>query len=106
MANITPKRAGSPMPYNSSIRVDDEPIQNSEALPTSGGVYKAIRDAINQSGWNPIKGIDFDFSHWDSGLFTETVDGVVVYHYSILFDSLGRPIKFTDSDGNESNITW
>lgn len=43
MAKVIPKRAGAPMNYNNAIRVDEEPILNSDALITSGGVYRALQ---------------------------------------------------------------
>lgn len=48
MGKVIPKKAGAPMAYNDAIRVDDEPISNSDALITSGGVYLAIE---NFDGW-------------------------------------------------------
>ena len=42
MAKKVLKRASAPMKYNNAIRVDDEPIKNSEALITSGAVAEAI----------------------------------------------------------------
>lgn len=48
-----------------------------------------------------------DFSAWNSGLFTETIEGrerSAVYH--VVFDLQGRPVKIVDEDEHETVITW
>lgn len=101
------KQASAPMPYNDQIRVDrDKPVANSEALITSGAVAKALLDIAYQGRFSKLNNIDFDFSHWDYGTFTESINGTVINHFSVLFDSSNRPIQFTDSFGNESTIKW
>ena len=48
-----------------------------------------------------------DFSGWDDGTFTETVEGIAEpYSYKVEFDSQGRPVKITDDDGHEMAVTW
>lgn len=47
-----------------------------------------------------------DFSNWDSGAFTETVDGDVLETYQVTFDSAGNPVSITDSVGHKTTITW
>lgn len=47
-----------------------------------------------------------DFSGWEAGGFTETLDGDLTEDYSVEFDSQGRPVKITDSDGHAATITW
>lgn len=48
-----------------------------------------------------------DFSNWANGTFSETLDGQSeALGYGVEFDSAGRPIKITDSDGHECSITW
>ena len=48
-----------------------------------------------------------DFSGWDSGYFSETLEGIegsTIYH--VTFDDSGRPIKITYPDGLECAVTW
>lgn len=47
-----------------------------------------------------------DFSMWDSGAFSEMLEGGSSASYGVEFDSKGRPVKITDSDGHETAITW
>lgn len=47
-----------------------------------------------------------NFSGWDSGSFSETLDGDVWHSYSVTFDSANRPIKITDSAGHETTVSW
>ncbi len=47
-----------------------------------------------------------DFSGWDSGSFTETLDGKVQANYTVSFDAAGRPTKIADGDGNSMTIAW
>lgn len=101
----TLKYNGAPSDYGSSIQVDRAVVKNSDALPTSGAVWTALEGA-GGGNWRPLMGIDFDFSHWETGTLVETIDDQVVHHFSIVFDSMNRPIKITDSEGNESDITW
>lgn len=52
------------------------------------------------------KPTELDFSLWDSGYFTEYVDGNIQHGYYIDFDGSGRPVKFTDGDGHETDVVW
>lgn len=82
-SKVTPKRAGAPMSYNNAIRVDTEPIKNSDALITSGGVYFALE---HFDGWEhqingePMKtGVinfvtDLSTNSFDSDTDTDVVD--------------------------------
>lgn len=47
-----------------------------------------------------------DFSAWNSGLVTETLDGNVTNSFAVEFDANGQPIKFTTSDGHETVVSW
>ena len=47
-----------------------------------------------------------DFSGWDAGGFTETVDGNVTNAFSVDFDAQGRPVLLTDAAGHETAVTW
>lgn len=47
-----------------------------------------------------------DFSGWDGGSFSETLEGGETVPFSVSFDSQGRPTKIRDSDGNETTIKW
>lgn len=57
-----------------------------------------------------IKGLQkttaMDFSGWDLGTFSETLDGGDTTSYTVEFDNQNRPVKITDGDGHETTITW
>lgn len=61
-------------------------------------------------GYTDITGLrkptELDFSDWDNGTFTETLDGDVEVSFAIDFDAQDRPIKFTDGDGHETVVVW
>ena len=52
------------------------------------------------------KTLTMDFSRWDSGVFTETVDGDLGAEYSVTFDDQDRPVKITDGSGHETAVLW
>jgi len=52
------------------------------------------------------KTTEIDFSGWDNGAFTETVDGGVTGSFSVTFDALDRPVKITDAAGHETEVIW
>ena len=47
-----------------------------------------------------------DFSRWDSGHWTETVDGGRVTEYAVEFDVNDRPVLITDGAGHETEVVW
>ena len=65
---------------------------------------------LSDDGYTDITGLRkptaLDFSGWDSGSFSETVDGDVTETYQVTFDSAGNPITITDSVGHKTTITW
>lgn len=62
------------------------------------------------SGYLDLYGLrkptELDFSGWDAGTFTETLDGSMQATFSIDFDAQDRPVKFTDGDGHETVVVW
>lgn len=52
------------------------------------------------------KTTEIDFSGWDGGSFTETVDGGITETFAVSFDANGRPVKITDGDGHETAVAW
>lgn len=48
---------------------------------------------------------EMDFSGWDSGYFSETLEGDIGCSYLVDFDSQGRPIKIYDGY-HECDIVW
>lgn len=62
------------------------------------------------SGFMDIYGLrkttEMDFSAWDSGSFTEKLDGNKQAMYSVTFDTQGRPVKITDGSGHETAVIW
>ena len=54
---------------------------------------------------NLRRALNMDFSNWDAGYFTETLDGGVVATYAVEFDAQGRPIRIFDAD-HECVVSW
>ena len=52
------------------------------------------------------KATELDFSGWDGGTFTETVDGGIESAYAVTFDAQDRPVKITDAAGHETAVVW
>ena len=52
------------------------------------------------------KTTEMDFSGWDNGAFSETIEGGVACAYAVSFDANGRPVKITDAAGHETVIVW
>lgn len=76
---------------------------------TSMGVELSI--TMSNYGYIEINGLrktsQLDFSGWDSGSFSELLDGATdADGYSVSFDSAGRPTKITDGAGHSMSITW
>ncbi len=51
------------------------------------------------------KTAEMDFSGWDAGGFTETLDGGIVNRYRVTFRG-GVPVKITDAEGHETEVVW
>ena len=47
-----------------------------------------------------------DFSAWDSGHFSEIVDGGNVNSYMVQFDDQDRPVLIRDAQGHETEVVW
>ena len=47
-----------------------------------------------------------DFSEWDAGHFSETVDGGLGSRLAVRFDAQGRPVRITDAAGHATEIRW
>ena len=62
------------------------------------------------SGYLDLYGLrkptNLDFSGWDNGTFTADFDGNKTESWTIDFDANDRPVKFTDSGGHETAVTW
>ena len=82
--------------------VDEYPIENSRNLVRSGGVF----DAIQASGGGdfPVP-TELDFSEWDNGFFSETMENMDVFYYLVEFDGSNRPIKIYD-ETHECTVVW
>ena len=52
------------------------------------------------------KTLTMDFSRWDAGTFTETLDGDMAAAYTVEFDAQARPVKITDGSGHETAVIW
>lgn len=49
---------------------------------------------------------ELDFTKWDSGEFTETLDGGIVVKRKVAFDAEGIPIQIKDEDGHEMTVKF
>ena len=65
---------------------------------------------MNSAGYMDLLGLrkptELDFSDWDNGNFTAYFDGDKVESWEVDFDANDRPVKFTDSGGHETVVTW
>lgn len=65
---------------------------------------------MNSAGYMDLYGLrkptKLDFSGWDYGYFSEELDGQLSGSWIVDFDGDGRPIKFTDGDGHETDVMW
>jgi hypothetical protein len=65
---------------------------------------------MNSAGYMDLYGLrkptELDFSGWDYGYFSEELDGSITGSYLVDFDGSGRPVKFTDGDGHETDVVW
>ena len=68
------------------------------------GIWQRVSGYMDLYGLR--KTTEMDFSGWDSGGFTETLDGDIVNSYAVTFDGQGRPVKITDGDGHETAVVW
>lgn len=56
--------------------------------------------------YNLRKPTEIDFSGWDNGYFSETLDGNITNGFVVDFDSQDRPHWITDGAGHETIIYW
>jgi len=65
---------------------------------------------MNSTGYMDLYGIRkpvaVDFSGWNAGYFSQTLDGGQTCTYLVDFDSGGNPIRITDGDGHETDVIW
>lgn len=65
---------------------------------------------MNSAGFMDLYGLrkptELNFSGWDFGYFSEELDGELSGSWIVDFDGDGRPIKFTDGDGHETDVVW
>lgn len=52
------------------------------------------------------KATALNFSGWDAGSFSETLDGDIWHSFNVTFDAQNRPIKITDAEGHETTVSW
>ena len=100
MANkVIPKKASAPMDYNKAIRVDNLPVNGSEALITSGGVQQAFKD---YEAWQRNTTL-LDASSMNLGYF-RVVANKKSLNYGIDFDSNGDPIRIYSMDNSDFDM--
>lgn len=47
-----------------------------------------------------------NFSNYENGSFTETVDGGLTETYGVRFDENGYPVAITDGSGHQTEVVW
>lgn len=47
-----------------------------------------------------------NFSNYENGSFTETVDGGLIETYGVRFDENGYPVAITDGSGHQTEVIW
>ena len=74
------------------------------------GNGKDLGMTCSRTGYTDLYGlrrpIELDFSEWDDGHFSETLDGNVGNGFFVTFDAEGRPVTFTDEGGHETVVKW
>lgn len=75
---------------------------------TNAGTDIGLR--LGSDGYADIYGMrkttKLDFSGWDSGSFTESVDGDITETYKVKFDADGNPVSITDSAGHTTEVVF
>ena len=75
---------------------------------TRSGVKESLQ--FNDDGWVDInsmrKPLQFNFTNFDSGSFTETIDGGTTVTYSVTFDAQGRVASIRDGAGHLTEVIW
>lgn len=65
---------------------------------------------MNSYGYMDLEGLrratEIDFSNFELGNFTETVDGNVMYFYNVQFDVNGDPVRIYDAEHGTDIVWW
>lgn len=85
--------------YYNAVQDDIDEIEEQleEEIP------EQVEEAVSQVF---LKVAELDFSGWDSGYFTETLEDETVNGFLVDFDASGKPIKVTDGEGFETDVVW
>ena len=51
------------------------------------------------------KTAQINFSNWDNGTFSETIDGGITNSYTVAFSG-GVPVRITDAEGHITEVVW
>lgn len=73
---------------------------------TSTGAYTDITLSNYLDLTRLRKPVSLDFSGWDFGFFSETLDGLGADAWTVDFDEDGNPVLLTDSQGHETEVIW
>lgn len=84
--------------------------QNSLELTYETSTGKQLGLAARDDGYLDLMGLrrttELDFSNWDLGEFTETLDGGITKKYKVTFDSGGIPTQIRDEDGHKTTVKF
>lgn len=65
---------------------------------------------MNSAGYMDLEGLrratEIDFSRFELGSITETVDGNVMYYFNVQFDASGDPVRIYDAEHSTDIIWW
>lgn len=65
---------------------------------------------MNSAGYMDLEGLrratEIDFSSFELGSITETVDGNVMYYFNVQFDANGDPVRIYDAEHSTDIVWW
>lgn len=89
---------------------------NTTIRDTNGFVYLAASEPvkvnygegydISEGSSEIVETVSIDFSQYEDGIFTETLDTGETITYDLTFDSNGRPTRITSDSGVSVTVEW
>lgn len=75
------------------------------ALGSMSNAFALCRTDLSGLGGRFPFPTELDFSEWDNGFFSETMDNGDVFNYLVEFDGSNRPVKIYD-ETHECTVVW
>lgn len=70
----------------------------------AGSIKLGPSDYMDLAGLR--RATEIDFSNFELGSITETVDGNVMYYFNVQFDASGDPVRIYDSEHSTDIVWW